>query len=293
MQEAKWVGPAVQRWMVERWMRRYRRWRLMAVIMLLWALASMWPAAGVSERLLVLRLEGEMHEMVDLKKMNALLEDSSIQGILVLANSPGGLPGVAESWSQWLARFQQRKIPVVVWVQDVCASGCYLAVAGADRILANQSSLVGSIGAMMAMPNFSALMKQWQIEYQAVTSGPLKSAPNPWTQRSPKADQALESLVSEMGQWFVKRIAKQRGIQEASVVEEIRQGGVFLGPQALRIKLVDELCDVTCAIDALKARTKSDLPLEEESLASRSWWEEYLGVHMRASWRLPQLMWPN
>src|ERR1700721_2606268 len=83
----------------------------------------------------------------------------------------------------------------VVVVEGLAASGGYITAIAADHIIAQQTSLVGSIGVLFQFPNFTDLMKTIGVKVEEVKSSPLKAAPNGFEPTSPEARAAPESLV--------------------------------------------------------------------------------------------------
>src|SRR5205823_2617088 len=82
------------------------------------------------------------------------------------------------------------------------ASGGYITAIAADHIVAQQSSLVGSIGVLFQYPNFTDLLKTVGIQVEEVKSSPLKAAPNGFEPTSPEARAALDALVKDSYAWF-------------------------------------------------------------------------------------------
>ena len=88
----------------------------------------------------------------------------------------------------------QSKKPMVVVVDGLAASGAYIAALSADHIIANETSLVGSIGVLFQYPNFTDVLKTIGIKVEEVKSSPLKAAPNGFEPTSPEARAAIEAL---------------------------------------------------------------------------------------------------
>ena len=94
------------------------------------------------------------------------------------------------------------KKPMVVVVEGLAASGGYIAALASDHIVAQQSSLVGSIGVLFQFPNFTDLLKTVGVKVEEVKSSPLKAAPNGFEPTSPEARAALDALVKDSYAWF-------------------------------------------------------------------------------------------
>ena len=92
--------------------------------------------------------------------------------------------------------------PLVVVVDGLAASGGYIAAMSADHIVAQETSLVGSIGVLFQYPNVSELLKIVGVKIEEVKSSPLKAAPNGYEPTSPEARAAIEALVKDSYAWF-------------------------------------------------------------------------------------------
>ena len=184
-------------------------------------------------------------------------------------NSPGGTTAGSEQLYDALARLKAKK-PLVVVVEGLAASGGYIGALASDHIIAQQSSLVGSIGVLFQFPNFTELMKTVGVKVEEVKSSPLKAAPNGFEPTSPEARAALDALVKDSYAWFRGLVKKRRGMDDA-LLEKVADGRVFTGRQAVELKLIDQLGDEKTAVAWLVAekKIKSDLPVRDFKLSPR------------------------
>ena len=197
------------------------------------------------------------------------LEKSRAAAVIVHINSPGGTTAGSEQLYDALVRLKAKK-PVVVVVEGLAASGGYITAIAADHIIAQQSSLVGSIGVLFQFPNFSELLKTVGVKVEEVKSSPLKAAPNGFEPTSPEARAALDALVKDSYAWFRDLVKARRGMDDA-LLEKVADGRVFTGRQAVDLKLIDQLGDEKTAIAWLVAQKniKSDLPVRDFKLSPR------------------------
>ena len=197
------------------------------------------------------------------------LEKSQAAAVIVHINSPGGTTAGSEQLYDALVRLKAKK-PLVVVVQGLAASGGYITAIAADHIVAQQSSLVGSIGVLFQFPNFTELLKTVGVKVEEVKSSPLKAAPNGFEPTSPEARAALDALVKDSYAWFRSLVKERRGMDDA-MVEKVADGRVFTGRQAVDLKLVDALGDEKTAIAWLVAQknVKPDLPVRDFKLTPR------------------------
>ena len=187
--------------------------------------------------------------------------------MIVHINSPGGTTAGSEQLYDALVRLKAKK-PMVVVVEGLAASGGYIAAIAADHIVAQQSSLVGSIGVLFQYPNFSDLLKTVGVKVEEVKSSPLKAAPNGFEPTSPEARAALEALVKDSYAWF-RGLVKQRRRMDDDQLKIVADGRVFTGRQAIGVKLIDELGDEKTAVAWLEAekKVKAGLPVRDYKLA--------------------------
>jgi len=207
----------------------------------------------------------------DQNRVEALerLENSHAAAVVVHINSPGGTTAGSEQLYDALTRLKAKK-PLVVVVEGLAASGGYITAIAADHIVARQSSLVGSIGVLFQIPNFSELMKTVGVKVEEVKSSPLKAAPNGYEPTSPEARAALESLVKDSYAWFRGLVKERRGMDDG-LLEKVADGRVFTGRQAVELKLIDQLGDEKTAIAWLVSQkgVKAGLPVRDYKLSPR------------------------
>jgi protease-4 len=207
----------------------------------------------------------------DNERVEALerLEKSSATAVVVHINSPGGTTAGSEQLYDALTRLKAKK-PMVVVVEGLAASGGYIAALASDHIVAQQSSLVGSIGVLFQFPNFTGLMKTVGVQVEEVKSSPLKAAPNGFEPTSPEARAALEALVKDSYGWF-RGLVKERRSMDDTLLDRVADGRVFTGRQSVELKLVDQIGDEKAAVAWLVAekKIKSDLPVRDYKLAPK------------------------
>ena len=261
--------------------RRIRRkltfWRVVAAVVILAAVVTVGVLATPSGRASLtssgsiarVNIEGLIRS--DQQRVEALerLEKSSAVAVIVHINSPGGTTAGSEQLYDALVRLKAKK-PLVVVVDGLAASGGYIGALAADHIIAQQSSLVGSIGVLFQFPNFTELMKTVGVKVEEVKSSPLKAAPNGFEPTSPEARAALDALVKDSYAWFRGLVKQRRGMDDA-LLEKVADGRVFTGRQAVELKLIDQLGDEKTAIAWLVAekKIKSDLPVRDFKLSPR------------------------
>ena len=214
-------------------------------------------------------IEGLIRSDQDRVEALERLADSKAAAVIVHINSPGGTTAGSEQLYDALVQLKAKK-PLVVVVEGLAASGGYITAIAADHIIAQQTSLVGSIGVLFQFPNFTDLMKTVGVKVEEVKSSPLKAAPNGFEPTSPEARAALDSLVKDSYAWFRGLVKERRGMDDA-LLDKVADGRVFTGRQAVDLKLVDQLGDEKTAVAWLVAQKgiKRDLPVRDFKLVPR------------------------
>jgi protease-4 len=199
----------------------------------------------------------------------ARLGKSRARAVIVHIDSPGGTTAGSEQLYGALRELQSKK-PMVVVVDGLAASGAYIAALSAEHIVAQETSLVGSIGVLFQYPNFTDVLKTIGIKVEEVKSSPLKAAPNGFEPTSPEARAAIEAVVLDSYAWF-KGLVKDRRKMDDQMLAQVSDGRVFTGRQAVGLKLVDGLGNEKAALDWLEKEKKvpASTPVRDYSLQPR------------------------
>ena len=171
-------------------------------------------------------------------KLLKSIEDSNAAAVVVEVSSPGGTVTGSEHIYDALRRIAKKK-PVVAVVDTMAASGGYIVALGADHIVADGNSLVGSIGVLFQFPNVSKLLDTIGVKVETIKSSPLKAAPNGLEPTSDAAKAAIDALVVDSFSWFKSLVKTRRNLNDSELAA-VSDGRVFTGRQAKNLKLVDE-----------------------------------------------------
>ena len=240
--------------------RRMRRkltfWRVLAVLLAIGALMAAGAAlrmpgtglltGGASPAIARISINGLIRSDQERVEALARLEKSPAPAVIVHINSPGGTTAGSEQLHDSLMRLREKK-PLVVVVDGLAASGGYITAIAGEHIVAQETSLVGSIGVLFQYPNVADLLKTLGIKVEEVKSSPLKASPNGFEPTSPEARAAIESLVLDSYAWFKNLVKVRRNLDDAGI-ERVADGRVFTGHQGVPLKLVDEIGDERVAI---------------------------------------------
>jgi protease-4 len=271
--------------------RRMRRkltfWRVTAVVVALVAIGVgtfvfvpgsrlMPPGAYISR----IKIQGLIRGNQDRIEALERLGRSRARAVIVHIDSPGGTTAGSEQLYDALRELQSKK-PMVVVVDGLAASGAYIAALSADHIIANETSLVGSIGVLFQYPNFTDVLKTIGIKVEEVKSSPLKAAPNGFEPTSPEARAAIEAIVLDSYAWF-KDLVQNRRKMDSGQLTRVADGRVFTGRQAVGLKLVDGLGNEKTALAWLEKEKKvpANTPVRDYSLRPR--FGEFSFLHVAA-----------
>lgn len=189
--------------------------------------------------------------------LEAAYANGKVKGIIIRANSPGGSPvvsGVAYREIRRL-RAEHPNIPVYVVAEDMCASGCYYIAAAADKIYADQSSIVGSIGVVGSGFDLTGLMRNMGIQRRQRTAGSNKGMGDPFSPETPEQTAIWQGMLDDIHQQFIKAVRDGRGkrLNEADN-PDLFSGRVYTGNEALKTGLIDGLGDIySVSRDIIKA----------------------------------------
>src|SRR6266496_2230763 len=219
----------------------------------------------------------------DLQRVEALerLGKSRARAVIVHINSPGGTTAGSEQLHDSLTRLKAQK-PLVVVVDGVAASGGYITAIAADYIVAQETSLVGSIGVLFQYPNVTDLLKTLGVKVEEIKSSPLKAAPNGFEPTSPEARAAIEAIVRDSYAWFRGLVQDRRHLDAASL-DRVADGRIFTGRQAIELKLVDELGDEQSAVDWLAKEKSIDPKLRIMDWQLRPRFSDLSFLHLAAA----------
>lgn len=170
--------------------------------------------------------------------------DESTEAVIINANSPGGSPVQSALINDEITRLKTKyEKPVYVVVQDMCASGCYYIAVAADKIYANQGSMVGSIGVRMDSFGVTGLMEKLGIENRSMHAGEHKTFIDPFSAKD-EAGRAFfkKHVLERTHQQFIEKVKAGRG-DRLIENENLFTGLVWLGDEAVELGLIDGLGD--------------------------------------------------
>ncbi len=187
-----------------------------------------------------------------MKKLDKVKNDSSVKGIILKVNTPGG--GVVESaeiHDKIVEIQEEAKKPVYVSMGSMAASGGYYISAPADKIFASPETLTGSLGVIMSGYNFEGLAEKYGVEFVTIKSGPYKDIMSSTREMTDEERNILQTMIDNSYDGFVKVIADGRGLKE-NEVRKIADGRIYDGRQAKDLNLIDDFGYLDDVINSMK-----------------------------------------
>ncbi|OPB29192.1 S49 family peptidase [Bartonella sp. WD12.1] len=174
--------------------------------------------------------------------------DKKAPAVVLIINSPGGSPVQSRLIFQRIRDLANEKNKqVLVFVEDVAASGGYMIACAGDEIFADPSSVVGSIGVVSASFGFPELLKKIGVERRVYTAGKNKVVLDPFQPEKKMGVEHLKSLQLEVHQTFID-LVKERRASKLSDDSDIFTGMFWSGKKGVELGLVDQLGDVRSVI---------------------------------------------
>ena len=173
-------------------------------------------------------------------RIRKIWKDDDYKGLVVRVNSPGGSVSGSESILSELNRASVEGLPVVISMGSVAASGGYWIAMGADQIFAGDQTITGSIGVFGLIPNLKELAKKIGLNWDVVKTHPSSDIMSVSRAKSEDEIRIVQSHVDRIYERFLHLVSENRELN-ATRVNEIAQGRVWMGGDAHEIGLIDQL----------------------------------------------------
>ena len=180
-------------------------------------------------------------------------KDEKIKAVVVRINSPGGTVNASDILYHELKTFKaNKKIPVIVSMMDVAASGGYYLAMASDAILVHPSTVTGSIGVIMLTVNAKGLLEKVGVEASAITSGPRKDMGSPFRTMTADEKAIFQGVIDSFYQRFLTVVQEGRPHLSGDQIKKLADGRIYSGDQAKAAGLVDEVGYLDDAIELAK-----------------------------------------
>jgi serine protease SohB len=169
----------------------------------------------------------------------------NIRAVALSVNSPGGAAAQSHLIHRRIRSLaDEKKIPVIAFVEDVAASGGYMIACAADEIVADASSIVGSIGVVGGSFGFNKLIEKIGVERRLYTSGENKAMLDPFLPEKPEDVDKLKALQREIHESFIALVKERRGAKLDSRESALFSGEYWTGQRGRELGLVDAVGDL-------------------------------------------------
>jgi signal peptide peptidase SppA len=173
------------------------------------------------------------------------------KAVALVINSPGGSP--VQSRQIYLRIKQlaaEKKLPVLVFVEDVAASGGYMIACAGDEIICDPSSILGSIGVVGGSFGFQEAIKRLGIERRLYTAGSHKAMLDPFLPENPDDVAKLKAIQREIHQIFIALVKESRGARLKGADDTLFTGEYWAGESSIALGLADGIGDLRSTLRA-------------------------------------------
>ena len=188
---------------------------------------------------------GRFKQGIDLANQRDILKKAfsvkKISHVAISINSPGGSPVQSHLIYSYVRQLADKnKVKVIVFAEDVAASGGYFIACAGDEIYANSSSIIGSIGVISASFGFKNLIQKIGVERRVYTAGKNKSTLDPFVEEKEEDVKRLKNIQLELHADFIKIVEKSRGSKlKDPEKNNIFTGEFWTGKTSLKLGLID------------------------------------------------------
>ena len=191
---------------------------------------------------------GKFKQGIDFAGQEEIIEKAfslkKAKAVAITINSPGGSPVQSHLIYKFIrAQAKKKEMKVIVFAEDVAASGGYLIACVGDEIYANSSSIIGSIGVIYSSFGFTELIKKIGVERRVHTAGKNKSSLDPFQEEKSEDIERLKNIQLDLHKDFIDVVEKSRGTKLKKTEVELFSGEFWSGSKAKDLGLIDEVGD--------------------------------------------------
>lgn len=182
--------------------------------------------------------------------LDKIAKDPHVKGILLEVNSPGGSAAASDEIYHMLVDFKKNhNIKIVAYFSDIAASGGYYVSQSADKIIANPSTITGSIGVIISYLNYGDLAAKYGVQEIVYKSGPHKDLVSNFREPTDEEKAIMQSVVDDAYTNFVQTVSTGRNLS-VSQVKDLADGRIFSAKQAKQVNLIDDLGTFQTSVEA-------------------------------------------
>ena len=209
-----------------------------------------------------------------IRDLRDLKEDEDVKAVVLRINSPGGSAYDSEQIWHAVGELKKEK-PVIVSMGDYAASGGYYIACNADTIVAEPTTLTGSIGIFGMMPDMQGLAQKVGVSFDVVKTNEFSDMGIPVRPMTESEKALMQAYVERGYNLFLTRVSEGRGMTKEAV-DQVGQGRVWTGVRAKELGLVDELGGLDRALEIAVARAGVEGYTRMDYPAKKSAWEQLM-----------------
>ena len=209
-----------------------------------------------------------------IRDLRELKEDEDVKAVVLRINSPGGSAYDSEQIWHAIGELKKEK-PVIVSMGDYAASGGYYIACNADTIVAEPTTLTGSIGIFGMMPDMQGLAQKVGVSFDVVKTNEFSDMGIPVRPMTESEKALMQAYVERGYDLFLTRVSEGRGMTKEAV-DQVGQGRVWTGVRAKELGLVDELGGLDRALEIAVARAGVEGYTRMDYPAKKSAWEQLM-----------------
>ena len=185
---------------------------------------------------------GENPVSLFIEKLDKAARDESVKAVVLRINSPGGTVAASDVMYHHLRQFKERtKKPVIACMLGLGCSGAYYLACGCDGIVAQPSSVTGSIGTVLQTFSVAGTMQMIGVKAVTIKSGQMKDMASPLHDLSDEERDVLQGIIDNFYQQFLDVVENGRKTIDRQKLQELADGRVFTAEQALQEGLIDKI----------------------------------------------------
>jgi len=177
------------------------------------------------------------------ERLERAAQDPLVKAVILRLDTPGGEVTASDMIYHEVLKFKEKtKKPVIGLMMGIAASGGYYIASACDTIMAHPTTLTGSIGVLSIFPNYGDLMAKVGVKVNIIKSGEAKDSGGPFRDMTVEEKKLFQAIIDEYYEDFLGVVAGNRKDKiAAGDLRTIADGRVYTAPQALKLKLIDEI----------------------------------------------------
>lgn len=198
--------------------------------------------------------KGEHPVSLLLEQLDKARRDRLVKGVVLRISSPGGTVVASELMHDEITHFKRSGKPIIAVMMDVATSGAYYVACACDEVVAQPSTVTGSIGVVMQMFDVTGTMNLVGVKSNAIISGEFKDIGSPLREMRPEERKLFQQVVNDMYERFVDVVVEGRSELDDTAVRRLADGRIYTATQALEAGLIDRIANLREAVGMVKER---------------------------------------